>query len=658
MRFMHNGMFYPKLALTNMRKNASIYLPYLMAGGVMAALLYILDSVGVMAAASQMAGKSNMVLIVGICRDVCTIFVVLTLFYINSFVMKRRKKEFGLFCVLGMEKKHLGAVLFWEVLISMTVSLLAGIAIGALFSQAMFLLLLKLVELPGMLMFTIPLQSVGNTCLIYIIAYAVVLVYDLASVSRANPIELLRSSAEGEREPQSRWPMVILGTVTLAVGYGLAFKTRSAYDAMSSFFPAVLLVMVGTYCLFQAGSVVVLKKLRNKKDFYYKPENFVAVSGMIYRMKQNAAGLAGICILSAAVLITLSTCMSLYVGEEDILKKQYPRDYNLYADAEQEAEDIQSAINRLVAEYRCELLNPMEFYYLSFRAKTESNRITPVRTYYTGTFVTYVMSLADYNQIQGEDRRLNPGEAMYYAPSHMLNDSVAINGQDYRTVRRLEESDVTQLPGFATYRDQILLIVPERSDLHHIASSGVNLLGAKEFPQTVRYQYLFDLAGSQEGKAGFEEAFRNKIPGLSSGVSRNQKRAGFYQLYGSILFVGIFFIALFLTATVLIIYYKQITEGYDDRERFKIMEKVGMSAAEVKRTIAQQVKMVFFLPLGVAVLHIAVAFPAMCSMLTAFQMYQTRLFAVFTVVSVLVFGAIYLFVYRLTARTYLKIVRE
>ncbi|MBS5062784.1 MAG: ABC transporter permease [Hungatella hathewayi] len=664
MNSLHNVLFYPRLAVTSMKKNRGIYLPYLMAGGVMAGLLYVLDSVGVMVEASQMAGGGIMQVIVEICGSICTVFAVMILFYINSFVMKRRKKEFGLFCVLGMEKKHLGFVLFWEVLIALFVSLVMGITVGALFSQAMFLLLLKMVGLPGKLMFVIPLQSVGKTCLIYVAAFALVLVYDLGSVFKANPMELLRSSAQGEREPKTRWLMTVTGVVTLGFGYFLAMSTGTASDALTFFFPAVLFVMVGTYCLFQAGSVAALKKLRRKKDFYYKPENFAAVSGMIYRMKQNAAGLAGICILSAAVLITMSTCASLYVGEEDILRNQYPRDIALFAGAGEEVNPtgevpgtVKTAAENLAREHGCELENMMDFYQMSFNGEFEDGSFTAVRNYNVGTWMVYVMTLEDYNRNNGGNETLAEGEMLYYAPELPLPEEVAVCGETYRVAGMLKEFAVNQLTGFATPQDQVLLIVPELSDLHRLFRAYSEQLG-EDARETISYHCLFDLAGSPEGKAGFEAEFQERIPGLNRGVARDEIRTEFYQLYGSILFVGIFFVALFLTATVLIIYYKQITEGYDDRERFRIMEKVGMSGAEVKKTITRQVIMVFFLPLGVAVIHILAAFRAMCSLLRIFSMHNVGLYAVFTACSVLVFGVVYLAVYCVTARTYYRIVRE
>ncbi len=657
---MHNILFYPRLALTNMKKNREIYGPYLCAGGLMAGLLYILHAVGIMVADSQMAGGYIMMFMVDVCFRLCAVFVSLILFYINSFVMKRRKRELGLYCVLGMEKRHLGFVLFWEVVFGMAASLLAGIAGGALFSQAMFMLLLKLVGMPSVLMFTVPLQSVGWTCLIYGASYAVVLAYDLYSVSRANPIDLLHSSREGEREPETRWAAAILGAVLLAGGYGLAASAGTAADALNVFLPAVLMVMAATYCLFQAGSVVILKMLRKNKRFYYQTENFIAVSGMIYRMKQNAAGLAGICIMSTAVLLTLSTCASLYVGEEDILRTQYPREISLFAGAGASARAIKEEAEELAGKHGCGLVNIQEFYQSNYRIQYEPGRYlaAPEEGAADTTVMVYLMTLPDYNRLNQTDLTLAPGEALYYSPAFGQEESVELWGTTYRLKQEIKTFDVSWLQGFATPVDQVLFVLPELKDLAGLAQAYDSISQEESSVPRISYLFRFDLEGSAQGQAAFEKQFASMIPGIYKGISRNQIKTEFYQLYGSILFVGIFFIALFLTATVMIIYYKQITEGYDDRERFQIMEKVGMSAAEVRRTITRQVLMVFFLPLGMAIVHILAAFTPMCSMLKIFSMRNTRLFAGFTTLSILVFGLVYLLVYRMTARTYFKIVRN
>ena len=676
MNTMHNLLFYPRLARTNMKKNSSIYYPYLFACSLMAGLLYVLNSVSVMVVDSGMKGGDIMYMLVRICFFICIFFVFIILFYINSFIMKRRKREFGLFCILGMEKKHLAFVLFWEVFRSMLISLLAGIAGGILFSQLMFLLLLKFVGLPGKLVFRIPFQSVGETILIYLICFFFVLIYDIISVSRANPTELLRSSKEGEREPKTRWLAAVAGAAALGAGYVKALTTYTASDALLAFFPAVVLVIIGTYCLFQAGSIALLKALRKNKAFYYKPENFVSVSGMIYRMKQNAAGLASICILSTAVLVTLSSCLSLYAGEEDMLRNQFPREINIYSQIPELTENADSrteeqgtvtsglpaavheAIDTLSASTGCETENSMEFYQLSLAASYENNSFTTAFGNKGSSSMLYVMELADYNRLYGKSYELGAGEALFFTTGTPVEGEADICGEKYRIREQIDKFDITQLLGFATPVDLSVFVVPGLEDMVRLAKAGNALIPDKRFPSYIYYHTFFDIDGSKEAVAAFEDRAAGEIPGITRIYVRSQVRAEFYELYGSILFVGIFFIILFLTATVLIIYYKQITEGYDDRERFGIMEKVGMSAKEVKRTITRQVLMVFFLPLGMAVIHIAVAFPQLCKMMTVFSMTNSGLFAVFTILSVLLFGLAYLLVYRLTARTYFKIVQS
>lgn len=520
------------------------------------------------------------------------------------------------------------------------------------------MLLLKLVKLPAGLMFTVPLQSVGRTCIVYGVSFGLVLAYDLLNVAGTNPIELLHSARAGEREPKTRWVTAVLGVVFLAAGYGLAAAARTPAAALSAFLPSVLFVMAATYCLFQAGSVLILKALRKHKRFYYKPENFVAVSGMIYRMKQNAAGLAGICILSTAVLLTLSTCASLYAGEEDTLQKQYPREISLSADAgDTDPEAIKGAAEALAGKYGCGLANIQDFYQSVFRTRYEAGRYTATASYNAANTMVYLMPLADYNRLNGENQELAPGEALYYAPSLALGDTADLWGTQYRLKGEISAFGASWVQGFATTMGQVLFVVPGLGDMDRLAGAYAGQAANQDSEPLISYICRFDLSGTPQGKEAFETNFTAEIPGIYKGIARNQIKMEFYQLYGSILFVGIFFIALFLTATVLIIYYKQITEGYDDRERFKIMEKVGMSAEEVKRIITRQVLMVFFLPLGMAVIHILAAFTPMCSMLTIFDMRNTKLFAAFTMLSVLVFGTVYLLVYRLTARTYFKIVR-
>ena len=313
-----------RMALTNIKNNQNIYLPYFMAASLIVMLFYSLRSVSFMVANSTAAGGVTMSAMLQMSSWICGILSLVILFYVNSFIMKRRKKEFGLYSILGMEKRHIALVMAWEVLITGAIGIFCGIVLGALFSQLLFLLLLKIVGLPVALEFVIPFQEAA-TFVLFGIGFLILLGYDVISVCRTDPIALLRSEKEGEREPRTKWPLAALGFVTLGAGYWLALTVKTPSDALTVFFPAVLLVIIGTYCLFVAGSILILKLLRRNKNFYYQPKNFISVSGMMYRMKQNAVGLSNICILSTCVLVTLSSTVSLFIGEEDILRARYPR---------------------------------------------------------------------------------------------------------------------------------------------------------------------------------------------------------------------------------------------------------------------------------------------------------------------------------------------
>lgn len=558
----------------------------------------------------------------------------------------------------------------------MLVSILAGIAGGILFSQLMFLLLLKFVGLPGKLVFRIPFRSVGETILIYLICFFFVTDIRYYQRIESEPHRTFKKQQGRGTGTENQMAGCCCGSGGVRSRLCEGADHLYGFRRSSGLFPAVVLVIIGTYCLFQAGSIALLKALRKNKAFYYKPENFVSVSGMIYRMKQNAAGLASICILSTAVLVTLSSCLSLYAGEEDMLRNQFPREINIYSQIPELTENADSrteeqgtvtsglptavheAIDTLSASTGCETENSMEFYQLSLAASYENNSFTTALGNKGSSSMLYVMELADYNRLYGKSYELGAGEALFFTTGTPVEGEADICGEKYRIREQIEKFDITQLLGFATPVDLSVFVVPGLEDMVRLAKAGNALIPDKRFPSYIYYHTFFDIDGSKEAVAAFEDRAAGEIPGITRIYVRNQVRAEFYELYGSILFVGIFFIILFLTATVLIIYYKQITEGYDDRERFGIMEKVGMSAKEVKRTITRQVLMVFFLPLGMAVIHIAVAFPQLCKMMTVFSMTNAGLFAVFTILSVLLFGLAYLLVYRLTARTYFKIVQS
>lgn len=590
---------------------------------------------------------------------ICGILALVILFYVNSFIMKRRKKEFGLYSILGMEKRHISIVMLWEVLLTGLLSILSGILFGAVFSQLFFLLLLKIVGLPAALVFQIPVSAILVTLPLFGSGFALLLIYDVISIYRTDPIALLRSSKEGEREPKSKWLITLVGLVTLLSGYCLSWTVQTPRGAVSVFFPAVLLVMIGTYCLFISGSIVLLKLLRKRKSFYYKPKNFISVSGMMYRMKQNATGLANICILSTCVLVTLSSTVCLFIGEEDTLRAQYPKDVKtscIMTDAHS-GEILMQASEAHAKQYNASIENAVGYVGLSYPAELSNTSFKAVPKYGTEIYAMEVLLLSDYNRICGTEFSLEQGEVLVASSKSMSwGDSIKLEDQEFSIQGTAEYPDfINMLPGVCY---DVVLILPEYSDLVELQTK-VNTALPDGGTRSMMFYYEHDVTGQNLGEyyGTMREELGKTVEHLAEVSSVDSSRSDFYQVYGSILFVGIFFVAQFLIAAVLIIYYKQITEGFDDHDRFRIMQNVGMSDREVRATISKQVLMVFFLPLGMALIHIIVAFPVLCKLLLAFQMTNQKLFLLCTICAVLVFAVFYFAVYHVTSKTYYRIVQ-
>ncbi len=654
-----NKHFYSRLASTNIKKNKSIYLPYLLAGALIIALFYSLRSVYVMVAESTIKGGGIMGEILKLSSFICGFFSLIILFYINSFIMKRRKKEFGLYNILGMEKRHICIVMVWEVLITGSVCILCGIIGGALFSQLFFLLLNRIVGLPVALTFQIPMNAVFLTVLLFGAGFALVLTFDIISIMRTNPISLLNSVKEGERDPKARWLLALVGLVTLGGGYILSWMVRTPSDALGVFFPAVLLVIIGTYCLFIAGSIVFLKLLRKNSAFYYRPKNFVSVSGMIYRMKQNATGLASICILSTCVLVTLSSTVCLFIGEEDILNHEYPRQIETSCVADEQSPDLmQAAAQNHAQKYGFTIKNAVGYTGFSYPANRNGDSFSMNGFYTSSTCEMDSLLLSDYNRMTGSAKKLEDGEVLVHVSGIPLTgDTIKLGEKIYKVVGQIPIPDFSSSINMV---ESVIVVFPRFSDLEAIRDAA-NAAGDHKSERVLTYYYSHDVSGDTKNLPEYykmmRSAFNETVPRLATVDNIDSARNDFYQIYGSILFVGIFFVSLFLLAAVLIIYYKQITEGFDDHDRFRIMQNVGMSDKEVRSTIGKQVLMVFFLPLGMAVLHIAVAFPVLCKLLEAFNMTNRTLFLYCAIGAVLIFTILYFAVYQLTARTYYRIVQ-
>ena len=651
---MKNSGFFLSLAWENIRRNRAIYGPYLLAGAVCSGLIYTLNAISEQLSSGDVRWAAYLSSSVNFCVWFCGLLVLLILFYVNSFVMKRRKRELGLYAVLGMEKRHIAAILFWEVLISGAASLICGIAGGLVFSQVMFRILLFFTKLSQPFSFLAAPGAMLRTAAWIGIVFLLLLVYDLLVLAKTDPVSLIHSDSIGEREPKTRWVLTLSGLLTLALGYGIVFWVNSPSDALVAFFPAVVLVILATFLLFTAGSIALLKHLRKKKRFYYRPENFISVSGLLYRMKQNAVGLASICILSTCVLVTLSTTVCINIGEEDALRERYPRAAHLVLSGSgTENTAAQDAVRTLAEQSGVTLDNAQAFTSAAIYTQREGDAI-PLKSQFTGTYLR-IVPVSDFEAAGGQTVPLEPGEILLYQDGGVpAGDSLTITGETFRIREKVIAPEL--LRGGSGVGESFVAIVTEE-DFSVLSSAWEQGLGEN----LVRYDWYFDVGGEQPARETFLAGLRDAadVSGtLRTLEDRDGMRSEFYALNGSLLFIGIFFVVLFLLATVLIIYYKQVTEGYDDCQRFRIMSEVGLSREESRRAIRRQVLLMFFLPLGGAVIHIAAAFHVLCEMMTLFQLYDTALFLICTAGSVILFGLFYFAVYRLTAKTYLRIVAQ
>jgi putative ABC transport system permease protein len=654
-------MFYQKLALTNIKKNGKTYFPYILTCISTIVMFYIMHFISVNDGLNRMSGGDTLKTILNLGTYVIGFFSLIFLFYTNSFLIKKRKKELGLYNILGMEKKHIAKVLFWETffvaLISMAMGLLWGIAV----SKLMFLVLLKILNFKVPMGFFISTKSLTITAILFGSIFVLTLINNLRQIHLAKPVELLKGGEVGEKEPKTKWVFTLIGVICLGAGYYISLTTESPLAALNLFFLAVILVMIGTYALFTSGSIALLKALRKNKKFYYKTRHFISVSGMIYRMKQNAVGLANICILSTAVLVMVSTTVSLYIGMEDVLRTRYPRD--ILIDARNVSKEKPEVINNIIKE-QAEKNNISMKDIVKYRST--SLLMVQNKNYFTDSHddlksvkdicILNLIPLSEYNDTENKSVTLKEDEVLLYSyRGTMIDDTINILNNKFKIKERIDNLTVDGIASAIVY-NSYYIIVPDEKTIERVYRSSAE---ADAGMSDLAYYYAFDTDSNAEGEIALTNAINNKMKELSiDGYCDGSEasRESFFSVYGGLFFLGIFLGALFIMATVLIIYYKQISEGYDDKGRFEIMQKVGMSKDEIKKSIGSQVLMVFFLPLMTAVIHIAFAFKVVVKLLAALNLTNVTLFMFCTAGTIIVFALFYAAVYFITSREYYRIV--
>lgn len=664
---------YRKLAFTNIKNNGSLYLPYIISGIVTVAMFYIMMFLNNSKGLEKIYGSSYLTSIMALGVGIIAVFSYIFIFYTNSFIIKRRKKEIGVYNILGMEKRHIAKVMGIETVTVAFIAIIGGIVTGILFSKLSILLLYKILAVKETVKFEINFSTIINTLIVFGILYALTLIYNMMQIKLANPIELLRGGNVGEKEPKSKWLMAIIAVGCLAVAYYISITTENPLKVLSLFFVAVLLVIIGTYLLFIAGSIVFLKMLRKNKKFYYNKKHFAAVSGMIYRMKQNAGGLASICILSTMVLVIIASTVSLYIGLDDELKTRYPMEAVSYVDylkVDENVDTVRDHIKQIIEDEGRTITDEKTYGYFNMLTKQNDNSLEKSSendSLGNGTYVNIVTkdTLCDLEDSLDEKDipELTDDSVAVYGMKKFNYDSIKILGRKFD----VKESKYYKIKKDAYissgFTNEYYIVVNNMDTLTQIFDLQKEVYGDRAF--TFRNTIGFDFDGTKQQKIDCVNKINKYLVSdakkeIGSGTAYVEGRAeneeAVYTLYGGIFFLGIFLGSMFLMVTVMIIFYKQTSEGYDDKDRYEIMEKVGMSNAEVKKSIQSQVRMVFFLPIVTAAIHVAAAFPMLRRLLVMFNLTDTQLMIECMIGTLLVFLAIYYLVFKLTSRTYYKIV--
>lgn len=677
---MNKSGLYPKLAYQNIKNNRKFYIPYMLTGTGVAMMFYTLLFLAFNPGLIGSFGGRTITMFLNFGSVIVGIFAVVLLFYTNSFLMKRRKKELGIFIILGMEKRHLALVQFFETIYVSMISIVFGLALGVGFSRLTLALLTKLAHINTPLRFTVDLKAVLMTLALFLVVYLVIFLFNIISVGRAKPIDVLKGGNVGEKEPKTKWVLTIIGILALGGGYAIALLTKDPMSAIMLFFFAVLLVIIGTYLLFTTGSITILKALKGNKNYYYKTNHFINVSGMVYRMKQNAVGLGNICILSTMVLVMISTTVALNIGVEDILDRRYPHQIALsYQEPEEDTLDTALEKIQALAQKEGVGLKTLDYdIYFSFEMNGSSGDLS-IEGVEDGEYSDYtqvtVISAEEYDRKTGEKAELAPGQALVSTWNLSQDSQMQVFGVELTKVGETGDVSLSDwVSEYESYAGCYIRLVAGVEDYDGIIqayeqkyenSFGNNIdihldTDLPENEQEAFYTKLMsELAEKHISEYTNEDGTTGTFEYYSiSSSCRAADSQDLYSMYGGFLFLGISLGLMFIMATILIVYYKQITEGYNDRERFIIMQKVGLSKSEIKKSIHSQIVTVFFLPLLVAVLHVAIAFNIITKLLALLELTNMWLFVICVGVTIGVFALIYLAVYLVTAREYYKIVSQ
>ena len=660
------NLFYSKFALNNLVKNKRFILPYILSTIFTIASFYILTSLSLGKNLDKLPqGISATKQVLGFGVIVIAIFSAIFLFYTYSFLIKRRVREFGLYSVLGMTKKQIARILILETIFIAVITLVFGLAFGLLFDKLMLLVLLKLFTAGVSFGFVITPIAVFLTILLFGGIFFLLLIYTVIKISRLKIVALLKEENNGEREPKARFILAILGLGLTGYGYYLAQTIQNPIKAITMFFVAVLAVIFGTYLIFMAVSITVLKLMKNNKTFYYKPKNFISVSGLLYRMKRNAVGLANICILSTMVLVTMGTTSALYAGSEDAYNTRFPRDIiiNGYRSTEGKLAEIEKNVKKATQDAGVETKDLVSYNMLNVVGRLNGTEIN-YESEFTGSFdkikSIVVLELKDYNKVSKEQKTLNDGETLLFIDKKGKYEAneIAVQGVNLKIKEKLTDFPGALGTAAANIMDTYYVVVKDNADVKKIESALKKKLNISDGEGGIFNYVGFNISDKSKEAKVIENFKQLEKEGNINIEGKAENETNFKGFYASFLFIGMFISMIFVVSQVVIMYYKQISEGYEDKGKFGIMRKVGLTDRQIKQSIRSQVLMIFFAPLAIATLHTVVAYPFIEKILKLFLATDNNVFLIALAVTIAVFAVFYLIVYLITSRIYYRIIKE
>ena len=669
------SFFYSKFALNNLVKNKKFIIPYVLSAIFTIMSFYILSSLAFGDNLDKLPNgidATKQVLSFGII--VIALFSVIFLFYTYSFLVKRRVKEFGLYSVLGMTKKQIAKILVLETIIIAVTTIVLGIGLGIIFDKLMLLVLLKLFSAGVSFGFSITPIAIVFSVLLFGGIFFLLLLYTVIKIARLRIVALLKDENKGEKEPKSRWILAIIGLALIGYGYYTAQTVQNPVKALLVFFYAVVAVIIGTYLVFMAVSITVLKIMKNNKNFYYKPKNFISVSGLLYRMKRNAVGLANICILSTMVLVTMGSTSALYAGMEKSYNERFPRQLMVagYNSTNEKLKEIENNAKLSAKEAGTEVQDLVSYNSLPMVGRLVEDKFnfeSNVGVDLSNVKMIVVLQLKDYNKFANKNKTLESNEILLHIDKkgNYNHNSISLNGSDYKIKEKLSEFPGTIGSDTANIMDTYYAVVKDEKEATKLATKLTELsskelekrgIGLQSGAPTLQNYVAFNIKDTDR-EAKVIESFKKLEKGESVSIEgKEENKITFRGVFASFLFIGVFISFIFVISQVVIMYYKQISEGYEDKGNFEIMRKVGITDKQIKQSIRSQVLLIFFSPLIIATLHTIVAYPFIEKILRLFLITDSSIFLQALAVTIVVFAIFYLIVYAITSKIYYRIIKE